>query len=122
MVEPQQVDPVEELGDDPAAKQIHLPREQQVPDGMVLVGERLPIPAERRSSPKSSLAPGPGQGRWGGEPLDKVEWWRGLLRLLVQHETSFSNAIKKPAERMLGGSEAGEMPLVARQLVPTSQA
>ena len=38
----QQVDPVEERRDHAAAEQLDLPREQQVPHRMVVVGERFP--------------------------------------------------------------------------------
>jgi hypothetical protein len=100
MIEAKQIDAVEKLRDDAGAEQVDLPREQQVPDGVVLVGERLP---SLRDDIVLPMLDGPRLGL-------QLHW--DFLRL-------WNN--KKPAERGAGGSEAGEMSLVARQLVPTSR-
>ncbi len=55
MREPEQVDPVEEGGNDARSQQFDLPREQQVPDRMIFVGERFPVLRDDIIGPKLPL-------------------------------------------------------------------
>ena len=93
--EPQQVDPVHERRDDPAAQKIDLAREQQVPDLMVLVCECLPalrdkviLPSPERLVPGDRLLE-----HWSVPSLGA--WWFG------------AGATKNPPSWPLAGREAG---------------
>src|SRR5207237_7832455 len=87
----QKVDPVEEWRHDAGPEKFDLPREQEVPDLVVLVGEILPALGDDIVLPLlERLVPGDG---------------------LLKHSRVPFRGNKKPAELGAGGSEAVELSL-----------
>ncbi len=85
----QEVDAVKESADHAGAEQVDLPREQQVPNRVVLVGETIPALRNHIILPSARRL-------FSGD-------------CFLQHLRSFSMGNKKPAERGAGGLEAGEL-------------
>ena len=108
----QKVDSVHECRDDARAEQLDLAREQQIPDGVILLGKRLPVLRDDVALPIL-----PELARGGGLPGGR---WRGRA-WIVEHFSLPFECNKKPAELALAGPEAGDLSLGARQLVPASR-
>src|SRR5207237_489510 len=92
MRQPEQVDAVQELRHHSGAEQLDLPREQQVPDGMVLARERSPALRDHIILPAACRLVS-------GNRLLKHSW------------VSLRVGKKNPAELGAGGSEAAELSL-----------